>query len=370
MKVLYIAGREEAYSRTRIIISALEKRGHDVVTCLPPDRRFRHYPRLAWQALRRADDCDVVLVGFYGQFLVPLVRAVTRKPIVFDTYVTTYDTMVLDRGKARAGTIKAWFYGLPDRVAYRLADISILDSQTVIDHFGRLFNVKTDRMRRLFLAVDDGVIHPQQDQSEESASKPTPDHPLIVHFHGEFTPFHGVSTIIRAAARLKDRPVVFQIVGRGITYEADRALAESLGVDNIRFIDTVPYAELAGLMTGADICLGIFGDNPRAELVITNKVIEALGMRKPLITRTTGPAEELLEDGKNARLVPPADSQALAEAIIELGDRPHLRDHLAAAGYATFLGHSTTERLGAGLEEILAEAMKAHGVSAREGMEN
>ncbi|MBA4264780.1 MAG: hypothetical protein C0453_06845, partial [Comamonadaceae bacterium] len=65
-----MAGREETYSRTRIVLRALREKGHDVITCLPPDRSFKNYPRLLWNTLLKAPKCDVVLVGFYGQLLV------------------------------------------------------------------------------------------------------------------------------------------------------------------------------------------------------------------------------------------------------------------------------------------------------------
>lgn len=361
MKILYVAGREAEYSRTRIVIAALRARGHELTLCLPPDRRFRHYFSLAWQVFRKAGQCNVVLVGFYGQLLLPLVWLATRKPMIFDTYITTYDTMVFDRAKAKPGSFKAWVYGLSDRLSYRLARISILDSQHVIDHFGRLFNCSTHKLRRLFLAVDDTVLHPRTDMPAP-ATLPTADQPLLVHFHGEYTPFHGVSTIIQAAKILQDaaEPVVFQVVGKGITYGQDRALAAELGVTNMRFIDPVPYPDLADLMDKADICLGIFGNNHRAELVITNKVVEAIGMRKPLITRDNAPVRELLTHNETAYLVPPANPEALADAIRTLGNDPAKRDAMAQAGYARFLEYGTISQLGAGFDRILNDLQDQH----------
>ncbi|HEX9654657.1 MAG TPA: hypothetical protein VGA99_13190, partial [bacterium] len=67
LRICYIAGREATYSRTHLVIQGLRRAGYDVVTCLPPDKSFKHYPWLIWQFLRRQRGCDLVVVGFYGQ---------------------------------------------------------------------------------------------------------------------------------------------------------------------------------------------------------------------------------------------------------------------------------------------------------------
>lgn len=353
MKILYVAGREEAYSRTRIVIRALEMRGHTVVKVLPPDKSFKHYPRLLWQTLVKAPGCDVVLTGFYGQLLTPLVRLLTWKPLVFDMYITTYDTMVFDREKARAGSFKAWVYAMSDWLSYQAASVSILDSQHVIDHFGRYARSSTTKLRRLFLAVDNTVIYPRE--------RRVPRERFLVHFHGEYIPFHGVRHILQAAKLLHGKGVDFQIVGRGQTFEQDMAMLKDMNIDNVKILDPVPYAGLATHMAEADVCLGIFGDNMRAELVVTNKVNEAIGMGKPLITRRNAPVQELLTHMESVYLVDPASPQAIADAILTLQRDPALRQKIAENGHRRFLECGTIQKLGEGLEAILLQALKRPG---------
>lgn len=349
MKILYLAGREEAYSRTRIVIRALRERGHEVVTCLPPDKSFKHYPRLLLDAMRKVPSCDLVLVGFYGQLLMPVMRLLTWKTIVFDMYITTYDTMVHDRAVAAPGSFKAKLYALSDWLSYKCARLSILDSNHIIRHFGEYASCTTDKLRRLFLAVDDSVIHPRPASQTFDTFR--------VHFHGEFIPFHGVRHIIHAAKLLENDGVTFQIVGRGQTFDEDTRLMRELNVNNITLLDPVPYAGLAGYMANADVCLGIFGDNMRAELVLTNKVNEAIGMAKPLITRRNAPVQELLTHGESVYLVDAASPPALAEAILKLKNDPALRQKIAKGGHEVFLQQATVARLGEGLDRILNEAL-------------
>jgi glycosyltransferase involved in cell wall biosynthesis len=354
MKIFYIAGREASYSRTRIVQRALQEQGHEVVPCFPPDKAFKHYPRLLLQAFLKARSCDLVLVGFYGQLLVPFVKLLTWKPMLFDMYITTHDTMVFDREKAKPGSLKARLYGFSDWLSYKVADLSILDSNHAIQQFGNIVKTDLGKFRRLFLAVDDTAIHPKPQLQAR-------DH-FLVHFHGEYIPFHGVRHILQAAKLLENENVRFQIVGRGATYEADMALARELGLNKVRFLDPVPYAKLADYMAEADVCLGIFGNNARADLVLTNKVIEAIGMGKPLITRRNQPVQELLQDGVSVRLVEPANPRQIADAILELkNDEAHRLD-MAAKGHQIFLAHNTAEQLGVGFEAILQEIVKRRGL--------
>jgi len=354
MKILYVAGREASYSRNRIIQRALAAQGHEVVACFPPDKAFKHYPALLWQVFLKARSCDLVLVGFYGQLLVPFVKLLTWKPMLFDMYITTYDTMVFDREKAKPGSFKARLYALSDWLSYQLADLSILDTNHAIQQFGNIVKTDLGKFRRLFLAVDDSAIHPKPQLEAR-------DH-FLVHFHGEYIPFHGVRHILQAAKLLENENIRFQIVGRGATYEEDMALARELGLDKVRFLDPVPYAKLADYMAEADVCLGIFGNNPRAELVLTNKVIEAIGMGKPLITRRNQPVQELLKDGDSVRLVEAANPQQIAEAILELKNKPDLRLAIASKGHQTFLNHNTVDKLGQGLQAILMEIVAQRGL--------
>jgi glycosyltransferase involved in cell wall biosynthesis len=110
-------------------------------------------------------------------------------------------------------------------------------------------------------------------------------------------------------------------------------------------------------MSRADVCLGIFGDNERAKLVLTNKVVEAIGVGKPLITSRNEPVQELLKDGESVLLVNPADPQALADAILRLKNDEPLRHRIAAAGHKVFRQQCATETFGKRFTAILHEVL-------------
>lgn len=352
MKALFVAGREAGYSRTRIVLKALQEQGVDVVGCFPPDKSFRHYPKLIWRAARLASSCDLIIVGFYGQIILPFIKLLTRKPILFDMYIATYHTMVHDRGKAREKSFKAWLYKISDIISCKLSKRIVLESNDHIRECAQLFYTPEEKFCRIFLAVDDRVIYPRQIRKDTEK--------FLVHFHGEYAPFHGVNVILKAADLLKHENVQFQIIGRGITYDADQELAHSLELTNVTFIDTVPYETLADLMAKADVCLGIFGDNPRMLRVVTNKVIESIAMAKPLITGRNEPVQELLTHLQSVYLVDRANPRALADAILHLKEDEDLRRTLAEGGHQVFLKNCTLEILGQEFYQLLQE-MAHHG---------
>lgn len=90
--------------------------------------------------------------------------------------------------------------------------------------------------------------------------------------------------------------------------------------------------------------MGIFDDGAKAARVIPNKVHQALASGTAVVTRRSPAVERLLRDGKTALLVPPADPEALATAIEQLGDAA-LRRKIARAGYESWLEWGSQEAL-------------------------
>jgi glycosyltransferase involved in cell wall biosynthesis len=348
-KVCYVAGREGSYSRTHNVLVALERAGFEVVTCFPKTKGMSNYPNVLWQFLRQKNDSDLIVVGFYGQLLLPVVRLLTRKPILFDVYVSTFGTMVDDRGKAAASSPKAKLYWLADHLSMRWADHIVLESNDHIRRYAETYRISRAKFTRMFLPSDESLMV-RRDGARDSNR-------FLVHFHGEYAPFHGVDVIIRAAKALEHENVDFQIVGKGITYARDRKLATDLGVTNIDFIDPVPYAQLAELMSRADVCLGFFGDNPRGERVFTNKVVEALAVGQPLITRRNEAVQELLRDGESALLIEPGNPEALAQAILRLKNDAELRQRLGRNARRLFEEHCTQTVFASALKRTIEEML-------------
>lgn len=348
-RILYIAGREEGYSRTRMMINGLRSAGFHVDACLPPDKRFKNYPALLLEFWKKRRNCDLVVVGFYGQLIFPFVRLMTRKPILYDVYVSTTGTMIDDRGIGSQNSLKGWLFWLSDYISMRLSDRVILETRAHIETYQKMFGIPTGKFSHIFLATDDQVM--------KEKMKPENNGRFLCHFHGEYAAFHGVRHILHAADLLRKENVHFQIIGKGITYEEDMRLAKQLDLQNCTFIDRVPYDELADYMSRADCCLGFFGENPRATRVLTNKVIESVAVGRPLINSRNEPIQELLQDGKSVLLVERGNPKAIAKAILKLRDDRELREAIGKNGYKAFKKNCTLQVFSDKLKIVVEEML-------------
>jgi len=348
-KICYVAGREESYSRTRMIIHGLRGAGHEVILCLPPNRSFANYPKLIFDFISRKRGCDLIVVGFYGQLIFPFVRLFTRKPILYDVYISTFDTMVHDRGKGGSDSVAAKFYWWSDALSMRWSQRILLETVDHIHDYAKKFGLSVEKFFHVFLAADNAVVLPKPQKKKDGK--------FLCHFHGEYAPFHGVKYILKAADILREEDVHFQIIGTGITYEQDMQLARELKLKNCTFIDRVPYEELADYMSNADCCLGIFGENPRTLRVLTNKVIESIAVARPLISARNEPVQELLQDHESAMLVERANPESIAAAILELKKDEKLRKQIAENGHKAFQENCTLEVFARRLNTVIQEML-------------
>lgn len=342
MKILFFGRYDPDYARNRVLMKGLRMHGVDIIEC-HVDPRGKLWPfRLLWKYIRMRPKFDVMFVAFSGQEVMFLARLLTRKPIVFDAFTSRYEEYVLDRKKIAPGSWKARWYRWIDATACRCADVILTDTEAHASFFVNAYHLDSAKFHPIFVGTDTDVFHPISNELSVT--------PFVVHFHGNYIPLQGVRFILEAARLLQHEQVMFNLIGRGQTYAADRAYAQD--VPNVRFLDRVPYAELASHIARAHVCLGVFGDTPKTLNVIPNKVYETLAMAKPLITADTPAMRELLNED-SAVLVPPANASALADAILRLKNDADLRTRISAAGQAVFLSHATPALIGKAVFEIL-----------------
>ena len=319
-------GRQPDYTRDRVVAKALRRAGADVVD-LGDRRRF---PARWWTSARaiRRQSLDAVVVSTLSHADVPVDRLLAswpRVPVVFDASIALYESMVEARGVTRAGTPTAWWLALQDRLACRLADHVLVDTDAHRSYLSARTGTPAARFTRVWLGTDDDVVRP----------RPRPaGGPFRVLFYATYSALHGAEHIVRAAALLpRDSDLEVLMVGSGHTDLAVRRLADELGVRTIRFLARVPFADLPGMIASTDVCLGIFGTIAPAARVIPFKVFDALAMARPVVTADTPAAREALVDGVHCRLCPPGDPAALAGAILALRDDADAAAAMARRGH-------------------------------------
>lgn len=352
MKVLFICGREPEYVRNQIILRSLHQFAEvNAITDSGKTYPGRHL-RLLIKLLSGYREHDIVFVGFYGYLLVPLLRLLSRKPIIFDAYLSTYNTLCFDRRVVKPDSLLGRLVFLMDRLACRLADVVILDTRAHSAYFSNLYHLPPEKFRVLYLGYDEELFYPR--------SAP-PERPFRVFYYGSFLPLQGIEYVVRAAKLLEDEPdIVFQIAGDGIRSGEIRALAESLNCKNIGFLGWIPYHQLPDAIAQASVCLGgHFSDTAKAQQVIATKTFQFLGMAKPTIVGDNPANTEIFTHGEHVYMCRVADPRSLVDAILTLRANRALREKIAWGGYRHSIERYSSARIGATLHDILREAHAA-----------
>jgi glycosyltransferase involved in cell wall biosynthesis len=292
----------------------------------------------------------LVLAGFYGHPLVPLIRALTSAPILFDPFVSTYDTLVLDRARFAQGSPAAQATFHLDRRALGLADGVLTDTHTHGDFYRQTFGVPlAQRLHNLYLGCDETLFvrraAPLADFAED----------FVVFTYSSYQPLHGMATIVQAAKRCEGFPITFRLLGgEGPTYRQVRQMAETLQVRNVHFEPSASYTALPAAIARSTLCLGgHFGATPKARRVIAGKSYQFIAMGKPVVMADNPANQELFEHGATAYFCAPNDPEALARAILALYRQPDLRTLLAENANRLFRDALTWEILGAQLATIV-----------------
>jgi len=281
------------------------------------------YPGLLFRYLKLPKH-DVVLVGYMGHLDVLIIFLFARLrhvPVVWDAFLSLYDTMVQDRKLVRSGHLIARLLYLWEWLACRAADLVILDTEAHADYFRRHFRLPQHHVGATFVGAETELFPSAPSNLIVSKSKDNPA-ALKILFYGQFIPLHGIETIIQAAIRLKNVPIDWMIIGKGQEAHKIRNLLAKHPLPKLTWLPWAEYEKLVEYIHHADVCLGIFGDSGKANRVIPNKVFQIIAAGKPLITRDSSAIREFLHDDMpGIFLVPPADPQALADKIHSLSEK-------------------------------------------------
>jgi len=376
MRICFFGTYEADYDRNRILIDALRANGVEVVTChaaLWEKTRNKigdlwnpfsflklgllllsAYTRLIVKYYR-VPQHDLMFVGYPGHpdiFLARLLSWIRGVPLVFDVFISLYDTLVEDRQVVRAGTSKSWLLFQLDRWSCRLADLVLLDTDSHIDYFGRQFGLERRKFLRISVGADDRFFYRESNDLR-------PKGKFTVFHYSKFAPMHGVPYILEAAKKLEsESDIEFLIVGVGqIKDEIDRVLSD-LKLRNVRRVEWMSPDRLRKSIARAGATLGVFGNTPKAGRVIPNKIYQCMAVGSAIITGDGEGVRELLTDGESVVLCPMGDTDSIVEAILKVKKDPGLRTKLTENSRRVFQEHCTPGQIGATLSGRLARLNK------------
>ena len=270
---------------------------------------------------------DCIYVPYPGTILMWALSFLPRRSerVVVDTFISLYDTVVLDRGLLRENSLAARLLLVLERRALRAATVNIVDTEQSARHLCALFGLPLEQVLAIPLSTDEKTFVPAAVVESDPAR-------CRVLFVGTLIPLHGVQTIAAAAALLAQRKdIEISVIGDGQQADELEQLLEA-NPDCLNWKRQWMASEaLALAIAGADICLGIFGDTEKTQRVLPFKLYAYARVGRCIITAATECTDQLGAgvDYQPWRSVAAADPEALAQAIVELADTPEVRAELA-----------------------------------------
>ena len=171
---------------------------------------------------------------------------------------------------------------------------------------------------------------------------------------GRLIPIKGHIVLLRALAQARAQvpDVVLDVAGRGPLAPALKAYAHELGVDDaVRFLGFVSPVQRA-IEDAAVVVVPSLGEG------FGMVALEAMERARPVIASAVGGLPEIVADGETGLVVPPADAEALAEAIVALAGDLCRAAAMGRAGRERALREFTPELCVERVEELYTRALE------------
>jgi glycosyltransferase involved in cell wall biosynthesis len=187
-------------------------------------------------------------------------------------------------------------------------------------------------------------------------------HGLTEDFVVMYAGAHGLSNdlgvLLQAAALLRDEAGI-KIVFLGDGKDKDQlvAEAETLGLENVLFLPSVPKDEMSGALAGADACVAILKPIEMYKTVYPNKVFDYMAAGRPVLLAIDGVVREVVENSKGGVFVEPGKPEKLAEAILKFSDSKDRCVEMGKNGRAYLEAHFDRTVLADELEKFFVDTL-------------
>src|SRR5437773_2759557 len=132
MTICYFGIYPPNYTRNKVNITGLRENGVEVIECNARTGRFKKYFDLIRMHKSMRGKYDVMIVGFNGHTVMPwawLLTRFPRKKLIFDAFISTYDSNIFDRKKHSQFSWQAVYYWFLDWVSCNLPDLVLMDAE-------------------------------------------------------------------------------------------------------------------------------------------------------------------------------------------------------------------------------------------------
>jgi glycosyltransferase involved in cell wall biosynthesis len=204
-----------------------------------------------------------------------------------------------------------------ERFLYRRADRVMVNSPGFLNH------VAGRGAKRVEL-IPNGADPSMFDPAASGDSFRKANH-LEEKFIALYAGAHGMSndlTVVLESARLLENEKNIHIVFLGDGKEKPTLVAQAKDLSNVTFLPSVPKAEMASALAGADVCIAILKPLEEYKTTYPNKVFDYMAAGRPVALAIDGVIREVVEAAACGIFAAPGDAAQLADAICRLAADP------------------------------------------------
>ncbi len=341
----------KATSRDRVTMAALKVAGLRVTEIQEDKIGLKKFWHLAKNL--KSEPNKIYFVGYTGGLLVPWIRLLSKNKIVYNALASIYESMIISRQAGSPHSITAWKYWLIDWLAFKGADLILVESEAQRKFIATSFKISPAR-----IAVHYTGVEPELFFYEPIVKKLAT---FTVLFRGKFLPEAGVEVLLEAANQLQEENINFRIMGHGLLQSKVEQQLADLKLANVELITNfLDNEELRHKMAECHLALGQLSDHPRLQRTIPHKAFESWALGLPYLTARQPGILELLKENETGFCFKPGDANALVEAIRKLKNDPESLDRVAAAGHNLYQTDLTLSVLGKKLIEMLQPLRPPH----------
>jgi len=232
---------------------------------------------------------------------------------------------------------KTSLFILLERVFACLTDqIVTLTNQEKKDHIGVRIG-REDHFRIIHSGVELKKFSESEiDSPSVRESLGIPHDALVVGTVGRLIPIKGSNFLLEAAGEvIKKRPeTIFVFLGEGELQKQMEERASQLGIrEQVMLLGWRP--DVASIMSTYDVFAF-----PSLNEGMGKALVEAMAMGKPVVASNVSGIRDLVVNGENGFLVPPAQPELLAKRIKYLLENPQIRQAFGMAGKRMAGGYS------------------------------
>jgi|SRR3989344_621686 len=309
MKVCYINLTKEIPSRDAVYLRGLKENGAEVVEIMNSSPGLIKFWRIFKRHRIIRKNYDIALVGYTAHILVPFVRLISNKKIVFNALGSMYEGKIISRAQASSRSFKALYWWLIDFLAFHAATLSLVESNAQKKFLQNKFWLSERKLLRAWTGADDNIFF------HDAAIPKLPI--FTVLFRGRFLPEAGIEYAIETAKTLKNENIKFRIIGSGPTEIKIKELLGKYNLENVEWIkEKLSPADLRNKMLECHLSLGQLSIHDRLQRTVPHKAFETLAVGLPYLTARNPGIMELLKENETCFFCNPADSNDLAKKII------------------------------------------------------